>query len=190
MWPPGWANGRVGADETGRRSVSGGIMGTPSSRPRSGCCGLSSALQSSAVQAGKAALQRERGGRRRAEIAILLTGGPALWWWTNPQLRSVCIAAGWPGVPNYGNVVAQSELVIRRPVSHALAPLSAHIHWRGEGLLEMYGEGIDTCLEGAEKRAGATWDTRHTRPERALEGNAERALLPLPQLGGRLVLTF
>ena len=83
-------------------------MGTPSSRPRSGCCGLSSALQSSAVQAGKAALQRERGGRRRAEIAILLTGGPALWWWTNPQLRSVCIAAGWPGVPNYGNVVAQS----------------------------------------------------------------------------------
>ena len=35
-------------------------MGTPSSRPRSGCCGLSSALQSSAVQAGKAALQRER----------------------------------------------------------------------------------------------------------------------------------
>ena len=119
----------------------------------------------------------------------MLTGGPALWWWTNPQLRSVCIAAGWPGVPNYGNVVAQSELVIRRPVSHALAPLSAHIHWRGEGLLEMYGEGIDTCLEGAEKRAGATWDTRHTRPERALEGNAERALLPLPQLGGRLVLT-
>ena len=134
--------------------------------------------------------ERERGGRRRAEIAILLTGGPALWWWTNPQLRSVCIAAGWPGVPNYGNVVAQSELVIRRPVSHALAPLSAHIHWRGEGLLEMYGEGIDTCLEGAEKRAGATWDTRHTRPERALEGNAERALLPLSQLGGRLVLTF
>ena len=134
--------------------------------------------------------EREGGGRRRAEIAILLTGGPALWWWTNPQLRSVCIAAGWPGVPNYGNVVAQSELVIRRPVSHALAPLSAHIHWRGEGLLEMYGEGIDTCLEGAEKRAGATWDTRHTRPERALEGNAERALLPLSQLGGRLVLTF
>ena len=86
-------------------------------------------------------------------------------------------------MPNYGNVVAQSELVIRRPVSHALAPLSAHIHWRGEGLLEMYGEGIDTCLEGAEKRAGATWDTRHTRPERALEGNAERALFSANPIG-------
>ena len=84
-------------------------MGTPSSRPRSGCCGLLSALQQhlccASRQSSSRALQRER---RRAEIAIFLTGGPALWWWTNPQLRSVCIAAGCPGVLYYANVVAQS----------------------------------------------------------------------------------
>ena len=53
-------------------------MGTPSSRPRSGCCGLCSALQQLCCASGQSssrALQRER---RRAEIAIFLTGGPAL----------------------------------------------------------------------------------------------------------------
>ena len=121
----------------------------------------------------------------------MLTGGPALWWWTNPQLRSVCIAAGWPGVPNYGNVVAQSELVIRRPVSHALAPLSAHIHWRGEGLLEMYGEGIDTCKVRAEKRAVGPLGTQDTRGQNGLwKGMRREHCFLLTRLGGRLVLTF
>ena len=39
-----------------------------------------------------------------------------------------------PGVPYYANVLEKSELVIG-PVSHALAPLSAHIHWKGKGFI-------------------------------------------------------
>ena len=154
IWPkglsvPGWANGRVGADETGRRSVSGGIMGTPSSRPRSGCCGLSSALQSTAVQAGKAAAghcrERERGEEESGDsnLAHRRTCSVVV----DQPTATLCLhSCRLARSAKLCNVVAQSELVIRRPVSHALAPLSAHIHWRGEGLLEMYGEGIDTCL--------------------------------------------
>ena len=107
-------------------------MGTPSSRPRSGCCGLCLLCCSTAVarQSSSRALQRKREGRRRAEIAIFHSrGGPGPR--TNPQLRSVCIAAI---VPYYANVVAWSHPVIE-PVSHALAPLSAHIHWKGKGFI-------------------------------------------------------
>ena len=129
MWPAGWANGRVGADETGRRSVSGGIMGTPSSRPRSGCCGLCLLCCSTAVAKQQQGTAEREG--RRAEIAIFHSrGGPGPR--TNPQLRSVCIAAI---VPYYANVVVAWSHPVIEPVSHALAPLSAHIHWKGKGFI-------------------------------------------------------
>ena len=102
-------------------------MGTPSSKPRSGCCGLLCLLCcSSALQR-----EREREGRR-AEIAIFhSTGGPGLLR-TNPQLRSVCIA---PILPCYANAVVARSYPVIEPVSYALAPLSAHFHWKGKGFI-------------------------------------------------------
>ena len=65
-------------------------MGTPSSRPRSGCCGL---LCSAALLGSKAAARhcRERGREESRDSNLPHRRTCSLR--TNPQLRSVCIAA-------------------------------------------------------------------------------------------------